>query len=81
MHEKLHNDLIWKCMVYVAASCQINGYTALVFSHFIDQWECQTLVNQSIVMMHLSGEVMGEVMDIYIMRLENSQLLFGFCRF
>ena len=53
-----------------------NGHTALAMSHFGDQWECQTLVNQSFVMMHLSGEVM----DIDIMSLENSQSLFRFCR-
>ena len=54
-----------------------NGHTALSLSHFGGQWEHQTLVNQSFVMMHLSGEVM----DIDIMSLENFQSLFGFCRF
>ena len=45
--------------------------------HFVSQWECQTLVNQSFLMMHLSGKVM----DIDIMSLENSPSLFRFCRF
>ena len=52
-----------------------NGYTALVLSHFVGQWECQTLVNQTFVMMHLSGQVM----DTAIISLEKS--LFGFCKF
>ena len=67
-------------MLYVAASCQINGYAALVLSHFIGQWECQTLVNQSFVMMHLSGEVMDIDIGIIIC-LENYQSLLGFCTF
>ena len=34
------------------------GYRALVLLHFVGQWECQSLANQSFVMMHLLGEVM-----------------------
>ena len=45
-----------------------NGYIALVLFHFVGQWECQTLANQSFVMMHL----LGEVMDTNIMGMEIS---------
>ena len=58
-----------------------NGQTALVcVSLCHGQWECQTLVNQSFVMMHLSGEVMDIDIGI-IISLENYQSLSGFCRF
>ena len=63
------------CMLLPHA--KINGDTALVLSYIVGQWEYQTLVNQSFVLMHLSGEAM----DIDIMSLENYQSLFGFCKF
>ena len=68
--------IIKKCIMtwFESACCMLlphaesYGYTALVLSHFVGQWECQTLANQSFVMMHL----LGEAMDINIMCMEIS---------
>ena len=61
---QVNDKYVMKCL-YLSLNNSVI-YRALVLFDFVGQWECQTLTNQSFVMMHEVKLWKGEVMDINV---------------